>query len=127
MADRGELKPTPGTAVYRDPGAPPLTDKELMGIFAGRLREEERRPVNVELRVKVTPAMKDALKRIAREENLHNSSALVRFVLTDFIRKRAKEHVKPSDCLASDCRCLKRKEMAAVREKPRPFPDYGSL
>ena len=36
MADRGELKPAPGTAVYRDPGAPALTDKDLMGIFAGR-------------------------------------------------------------------------------------------
>ncbi|MBI0126111.1 hypothetical protein H3U87_03015 [Bifidobacterium sp. W8101] len=36
MADRGELKPEPGTTVYRDPGAPALTDKDLMGIFAGR-------------------------------------------------------------------------------------------
>jgi len=38
MADRGELKPAPGTAVYRDPGAPALTDKDLMNIFAGRPR-----------------------------------------------------------------------------------------
>ena len=89
MADRGELKPVPGTAVYRDPGAPALTDKDLMNIFAGRPREEERRPVNVELRVKVTPAMKEALKHIAQEENLHNSSALVRSVLADFIQARA--------------------------------------
>ncbi|WP_445341607.1 hypothetical protein [Bifidobacterium sp. ESL0820] len=89
MADRGELKPAPGTAVYRDPGAPALTDKDLMGIFAGRPREEERRPANVELRVKVTPAMKEALKYIAQEENLHNSSALVRSVLADFIQERA--------------------------------------
>lgn len=90
----GELKPAPGTAVYRDPGAPALKDKELMGIFAGRPREEERRPVNVELRVKVTPTMKDPLKRIAREENLHNSSALVHSVLADFIRNRAKKACK---------------------------------
>jgi len=54
MADRGELKPAPGTAVYRDPGAPALTDKDLMGIFVGRPREEEHRPANMELRVKVT-------------------------------------------------------------------------
>ena len=54
MADRGELKPPPGTAVYRDPGAPTLTDKDLMGIFAGRPREEEHRPANMELCVKVT-------------------------------------------------------------------------
>ena len=94
MADRGEMKPTPGTAVYRDPGAPALTDKDLMNIFAGRPREEEQHPVNVELRVKVTPAMKDALKRIAREENLHNSSALVRSVLADFVRNRAKKACK---------------------------------
>ena len=65
-----------------------------MGIFAGRPREEERRPVNVELRVKVTPTMKDPLKRIAREENLHNSSALVRSVLADFIRNWAKKACK---------------------------------
>ncbi|MCT6836188.1 MAG: hypothetical protein M3036_00850 [Bifidobacteriales bacterium] len=89
MADRGELKPAPGTAVYRDPGAPALTDKDLMNIFAGRPREEERRPVNVELRVKVTPTMKAALKHIAQEENLHTSSALVRSVLADFIQERA--------------------------------------
>lgn len=89
MADRGELKPAPGTAVYRDPGAPALTDKDLMNIFAGRPREEERRPVNVELRVKVTPTMKEALKHIAQEENLHTSSALVRSVLADFIQERA--------------------------------------
>lgn len=48
----------------------------------------------MELRVKVTPAMKDALKRIAREENLHNSSALVRSVLADFVRNRAKKACK---------------------------------
>lgn len=33
--------------------------------------------------------MKAALTRIAREENLHTSSALVRPVLADFIQKRA--------------------------------------
>lgn len=33
MADRGELKPMPGTAVYRSPDAPALTDKDLMDIF----------------------------------------------------------------------------------------------
>ena len=91
MADRGELKPAPGTAVYRDPGAPALTDNDLMNIFAGRPREEERRPVNVELRVKVTPTMKAALKHIAQEENLHNSSVLVRSVLADFIQERAEK------------------------------------
>ena len=97
MADRGELKPAPGTAVYRDPGAPALTDKDLMGIFAGRPREEEHRPANVELRVKVTPTMKAALTRIAREENLHTSSALVRSVLADFIQTRAEKGKRLAD------------------------------
>ena len=97
MADRGELKPAPGTAVYRDPGAPALTDKDLMGIFAGRPREEERLPANVELRVKVTPTMKAALTRIAREENLHTSSALVRSVLADFIQERVEKGRRLAD------------------------------
>lgn len=33
MADRGELKPIPGTAVYRGLDAPALTDRDLMDIF----------------------------------------------------------------------------------------------
>lgn len=33
MADRGELKPVPGTAVYRSSDAPALSDKDLMDIF----------------------------------------------------------------------------------------------
>lgn len=33
MADRGELRPMPGTKVYRGPNAPALTDKDLEAIF----------------------------------------------------------------------------------------------
>lgn len=34
MADRGELRPIPGTEVYRGPNAPALTDKDLEAIFS---------------------------------------------------------------------------------------------
>lgn len=65
--------------------------------------------------------MKATLTRIAREENLHTSSALVGSVLVDFVQKR-QEKVKRFNLTAAeidlllDIIVLKHKEKAATRK-----------
>lgn len=80
----------------------------------------------------VTPTMKSTLTRIAREENLHTSLALVRSALVDFVQKRQVKVNRfnltaPEIDLLPDIIGLKAQGKGRGPFEPRPFPDHRNL
>lgn len=86
MAEDGEFREVPGTAVYRREDDSPLTEDMLMDVFMGRPLAERRRPKTKSVRVVMPEPLKNGLTAAAKDEGL-NLSALIRQVMGAYLEQ----------------------------------------
>jgi hypothetical protein len=84
QVELGEIRPVPGAKVYRGEHAEAMTGDDLLAIFEGRPREEERQPAKKTWRVRTTERLDAWAAAGAREEHL-NTSALIRKAVAEYL------------------------------------------
>ena len=84
MADAGQFTPIEGTRVYRGYDAGPLTDDDLLSIFAGRPRDELKQPTRKTWQVRTTPALDQWAEAAVKTEGT-NLSALIRQATAEYL------------------------------------------